>query len=126
MDPRLAGRRLLRPLTARLDGLARRLGALEDAERESRAELTALRDRHAALLQTLEARDAHWETRVAAATAQVAASVDALTAELQAADLERLRHEVQALRVAQAEGVAYLGRRMQRSGAEPDRPPIDA
>lgn len=126
MDPRLAGRRLLRPLTARLDGLARRLRALEDAERETRAELAALRDRHAALLRTLEARDAHWETRVTAATAQLAAGVDRLTAELQTADLEQLRREVRGLRASHAEGVAYLGRQMQRGDAAPDRPPADA
>lgn len=132
MDPRRAGRRLLRPLTARLDGLARRLGALEDAERESRAELTALRDRHAALLQTLEARDAHWETRVADATAQVAASVDALTAELPGDAVVRLPADADAGTIGDAlasllddpgrrDALAKAGRAYQR-----DRQPADA
>ncbi len=125
MDPRLAGRHLLRPLIARLDAIATRLGGLEDAGRETRAELTALADRHAALLQTLEARDAHWETRLADAVARLTATVDTLAAELEAADLARLHGEVQALQAAQAEGVAYLGRHMQGGGAKPDLPAID-
>lgn len=126
MNPRQAGRRLLRPLTVRLDGLARGLGALEGGQRETHDELNALRVRHAALVHTLEARDAHWETRLADAAAQLTGRIDALTAEVHAAELDRLRREVEALRAAQAEGVAYLGRQMRGDGAAHARPPLDA
>lgn len=109
MHPRHAGRRLLRPVTERLDALTGRIDALAS--------------RQDAVIDTLAVRDDHWERRLAERTAALEARLDALVAEVAA-----LTPEVRALREAQAEGVAYLGRRLQDAEA-PDgapRPPVDA
>ncbi|MFA9269595.1 MAG: hypothetical protein ACEQSX_02385 [Baekduiaceae bacterium] len=109
MHPRSAAQRLLRPVIARLDTIGRDLGDARGAVRD-------LADQQAALTQTLAERDAHWEQRLTERTAELEARLDALVAEVGA-----LTPEVHALRAAQAEGVAYLGRRLQDA-----EPPADA
>lgn len=98
---------MLRPVVERLDALARSLETLTTS--------------NAALTETLATRDAHWEQRLGERTSQLEARLDALVAEV-----ERLTPEVRALRAAQAEGVAYLGRRLEPGAPAQTAPPVDA
>lgn len=106
MPARTVAQRALRPITARLDGLARRLDALATARAGDAAALAELLARQTALVETLRARDGHFERR----TDDIAARLDARL-ETVGAELDALRQELAALRAAQADGLAYLGRR---------------
>lgn len=112
MPARTAARQLLRPLVTRLDELARRLDALVAARGHDAAQLTDIRAGQAALVETLRARDAHWERRVLDLAAQVEAQTAAIHAEL-----DGLRAELERLRGEHVEGLAYVARRATASAA---------